>query len=176
MASLTSTFHKMKDYLQLIVFFFSHPVNISLREHESTWHLRKDKLTFVFLIAPTNICWVLVNLGASLFFQRPINWKFASISSFCPDPVESWQIDLSKAELWSVNNDSVSFVNICDFWGPMLGVLQTLSSLVTIARLYSSMLCSLWAGTQNHAAFQRKSKTCSLPFRMLPAILHPLFY
>lgn len=116
------------------------------------------------------------DLGASLFFQRHINWKFASISSFCPDPVESWQIDLYKAELWSVNNDSVSFVNICDFWGPMLGVLQTLSSLVTIARLYSSMLCSLWAGTQNHAAFQRKSKTCSLPFRMLPAFLHPLFY
>lgn len=42
------------------------------------------------------------------------------------------------------------------------------------ATLYGNILCSLWTGTQNHAAFQRESKIHSLPFRI--SLLCSIYY
>lgn len=123
--------------------------------------------------------WYLLSLSALriyLSFQRHINRWSASISSFCPHPVEAWQFYVYKAELWWMNNNKVLFDEHLLFSRPYASILWTLFSLILTAAMCGEMLCSLWADTHTRLHPQRESEIHSLPFKVLPALFYLLFY
>lgn len=128
--------------------------------------------------------WNASGLRASLSFQGHITWQFALIDSFCPHPMESWQIFLYQAKLWQWTMTRHPLMDTCDFAGPTLGVLQTRSALIISSNsvwqctmlIMSIAHNGLWFSAQNQATVQRKSRIHSMSFRVLPVLFHLLFY